>query len=114
MGCVIYCCMGAIEAMIEVVNNYAVITCGLTGFSLMDSAKIIGEFIFNDPQQAFNDFTWTTYFVNWGGILTVSIIPTLVGGILLAGQNGSLWALGVVMIMFTSSMIGLLMLQIFV
>jgi hypothetical protein len=52
--------------------------------------------------------------VNIGGVLTVSIVPTLVGAILLRDFEGSIWALSVMMIYFTSSMIGLLMLQIFV
>ena len=52
--------------------------------------------------------------MNIGGVLTVSIVPTLVGAILLRSVDGPLWALSVLMIYFTSSMIGLLMLQIFV
>lgn len=81
---------------------------------MMDSAKVVGELIFNDPHQVFNDFTFSTYIVNFGGVLTVSIIPTLVGGILLQNIEGPLWALSVIMIFFTSSMIGLIILQIFV
>ncbi len=100
--------------MIEVINNYSIIMCSLTGHSLLDSAKIVGELIFHDPEGIFNDFTFTSYIVNSGGVLTVSIIPTLVGGILLRDITGPLWALSVMMIFFTSSMIGLLMLQLFV
>jgi hypothetical protein len=49
----------------------------------MDSAKIVGDLFLNDKSEVFNDFTYTTYIVNVGGVLTVSIIPTLVGSILL-------------------------------
>lgn len=100
--------------MIEVINNYAVIMCSLTGHKLIDSAKIVGEFIFNDPEKIFYDFTISTYVVNSGGVLTVSIIPTLVGALLLKDYTAPIWALSVVMIFFASSMIGLLILQIFV
>src|SRR5690606_16360394 len=86
----------------------------LSGFNMMESAKIVGQFIFQDKDEVFSEFIIATSFVNYGGILTVSMIPTLVGGILLQDLPGGLWALGVIMIMFTSSMIGLMFLQIFV
>ena len=80
----------------------------------MNSAKIVGQLMFNDNQGVFTEFTFSTYVVNIGGVLTVSIVPTLVGAILLREFEGPIWALSVMMIYFTSSMIGLLMLQIFV
>jgi hypothetical protein len=49
----------------------------------MDSAKIVGNLFLNDHEEVFRDFTYTTYIINVGGVLTVSIIPTLVGSILL-------------------------------
>jgi hypothetical protein len=81
---------------------------------MMDSAKIVGSLIFDDTYGVFSDFTFSTYIVNIGGVLTISTIPTFVGGILLRSITGPLWALSVVMIFFATSMIGLLMLQMFV
>jgi hypothetical protein len=75
--------LGKIEAIIEVINNYSIIMCSLTGHSMMDSAKIVGQLMFNDNQGVFTEFTFSTYVVNIGGVLTVSIVPTLVGAILL-------------------------------
>lgn len=95
-------------------NNFSIITCALTGMNLMDSAKITGHLVFDDESQIFEKFTIATYFIRTGGVILISFAPTLIGGILLKDLNANLWILGVSIIMFTSSMIGMLFLQIFV
>ena len=40
-------CAGKQEAMTQVIGDYSIILCGMTGYDLLNSSKIVGELIFN-------------------------------------------------------------------
>ncbi len=96
-------------------NSYAIIVGALTGKSFVSSAKTMAHIAFRDI-DAFKTFTTASFLVRTGVVIFTSSIPTIIGAILINQMinNNYLTMVGSLLIMFTNTIIGMVILQAFI
>ena len=96
-------------------NSYAIIVGVLTGRSFVSSAETMGHIVFWDI-DAFKTFKTASFLVQKRVIIFTSSIPTIIGAILINQMinNNYLTMVGSLLIMFTNTIIGMVILQTFI
>ena len=93
-------------------NSYAIIVGVLTGRSFVSSAETMGHIVFWDIDA----FKTASFLVQKRVIIFTSSIPTIIGAILINQMinNNYLTMVGSLLIMFTNTIIGMVILQTFI
>lgn len=110
------CCFtGTLETLFQVLNSYAITLTALTGESFTDAARTAGHIAFDD-YEAFAAFSYSGHVIRFGALVACSSIPTIIGAILVSANltNTYLQIVGIILIMFCTSIIGMVILQVFI
>lgn len=112
IACILSCILRRFEYYTQIINNYAMIICSVTGQSYISSALTFGCMMFSN-MKAFCTFSIISYFLRIGGTFTCVFVPSLVTYYLLESIpiDKDLIYVGMGIVIFFSLMVSIVVME---